>query len=238
MHRSGRRAALLVACLVLLAGCGRYANVIPGQPPSPAHGPAVHVVSTGETLYSISWQHGYDYHRVAEWNGINPPFVIQPGQRIRLTPPAAIPQGREPRQEASVKKVRTAAPPAGTSERVEWRWPTQGVVVKTFNDDARSKKGIEIAGALGQPVNAAADGRVVYSGDGLTGYGNLVIIRHDDTFLSAYAFNSRLLVEENDSIRGGQTIAEMGAYGGKPRLHFEVRRQGRPVDPLRYLPPQ
>jgi lipoprotein NlpD len=116
-------------------------------------------------------------------------------------------------------------------------WPARGPILGTF-DDAKNK-GVNIGGAAGDPVNASADGRVVYSGNGLRGYGNLIIIKHDATFLTAYAHNRALMVKEGDAVTKGQKIAEMGnSDSDRVMLHFEVRRQGKPVDPLTYLPPQ
>ncbi|WP_238214353.1 peptidoglycan DD-metalloendopeptidase family protein [Caballeronia novacaledonica] len=116
-------------------------------------------------------------------------------------------------------------------------WPARGPILGTF-DDAKNK-GLNIGGAAGDPVNASADGRVVYSGNGLRGYGNLIIIKHDATFLTAYAHNRALMVKEGDAVTKGQKIAEMGnSDSDRVMLHFEVRRQGKPVDPLKYLPPQ
>ena len=116
-------------------------------------------------------------------------------------------------------------------------WPVRGPILGTF-DDAKNK-GLNIGGAAGDPVNASADGRVVYSGNGLRGYGNLIIIKHDATFLTAYAHNRALMVKEGDAVTKGQKIAEMGnSDSDRVMLHFEVRRQGKPVDPLKYLPPQ
>jgi lipoprotein NlpD len=116
-------------------------------------------------------------------------------------------------------------------------WPARGPILGTFDDAAN--KGVNIGGATGAPVIASADGRVVYSGSGLRGYGNLIIIKHDATFLTAYAHNSALMVKEGDAVTKGQKIAEMGSSDSdRVMLHFEVRRQGKPVDPLKYLPPQ
>ncbi|EDT00062.1 peptidase M23B [Burkholderia ambifaria IOP40-10] len=116
-------------------------------------------------------------------------------------------------------------------------WPVRGPLLNGF-DDAKNK-GVNIGGTSGEPVKAAADGRVVYSGNGLRGYGNLIIIKHDATYLTAYAHNRALMVKEGDAVTKGQKIAEMGnSDADRVMLHFEVRRQGKPVDPLKYLPPQ
>ena len=125
--------------------------------------------------------------------------------------------------------------PDGAEERVDWTWPATGKVVATFN--GASSKGVDIAGRLGDPVYASAPGKVVYSGEGIPAYGKLVIIRHNGTYLSAYAHNSQILVKEGQTVTKGQKIAEVGSSGSEsPRLHFEIRRLGKPVDPLQYLP--
>jgi lipoprotein NlpD len=120
--------------------------------------------------------------------------------------------------------------------KITWRWPTGGNIRNRF-DPSGGKKGLDIEGKMGQPIYAAAGGKVVYSGDGLIGYGNLIIIKHDSTYLSAYGHNRRLLVKEGSEVKQGQKIAEMGDSGKQGViLHFEIRRDGKPVDPLRYLP--
>lgn len=240
MHGPGRFIGCLIAFSFLLSACGgRYASYTPARI---LENPDSHVVSAGETLYSISWQYGYDYRRVAKWNGIDSPYTIYPGQRIRLTAAPAPRRDGEPEGESKVTKVRPpqtgGEQPRASSAVIKWRWPTEGEVVRTFKENARGKKGIEIAGKDGQPIRAAASGRVVYSGNGLKGYGNLVIIKHDEQYLSAYAYNSQLLVEENDSVEHGQQIAKMGAGADGAALHFEIRRTGRSVDPLTFLPQQ
>ena len=126
-----------------------------------------------------------------------------------------------------------------SEEGLDWSWPAQGRVIGRFGEG--SNKGVDVAGKSGDPVLAAAGGRVVYAGEAMRGYGKLVIIKHDNTYLSAYAHNSKILVQERDNVKRGQKIAELGdtdTEAGKPRLHFEIRRQGKPVDPLKYLPPR
>ncbi len=119
----------------------------------------------------------------------------------------------------------------------QWQWPAQGPIIARFQGATGLNKGVDIAGDLGQPVLAAASGQVVYAGTGLRGYGKLLIIKHNDTFLSAYAHNDRLLVGEGDQVKAGQRIADMGSSGtSRVKLHFEIRREGTPVDPLNYLP--
>jgi lipoprotein NlpD len=142
-------------------------------------------------------------------------------------PPTAKPEAPPP---AAAKPE-----PDGTDERVDWTWPAAGKLAATFN--GASNKGIDIVGRAGDPVHASAPGKVVYSGEGIPAYGKLVIIRHNGTYLSAYAHNSQILVKEGQTVAKGQKIAEVGSSGSEsPRLHFEIRRLGKPVDPLQYLP--
>lgn len=294
------RAAVLAACVLNgLAGCaslapdgtarpepsGPAAPVVsrraPAEPTSAtavASAAGTHVVSAGETLYAIAFRHGLDYRELARLNGIASPYVIRPGQRLRLvgarqreTAPAPAPQAAEtparpaPRLEREVVAAPVPRPtpvdatskPAGTQASsvqskppeaspepakagggagIRWQWPTEGKPSRS--PTALGQKGIEFLGSLGQPVRAAAAGEVVYAGNGLHGYGNLVIVKHDDVYISAYGNNQRLLVAEGSKVERGQPIAEMGAGGdGRASLHFEVRRHGRAVDPLQYLPP-
>jgi lipoprotein NlpD len=152
-------------------------------------------------------------------------------------PPAvAVPKPEAPPPVAAVKpEAPPAAGPDGADERVDWAWPATGKVVATFN--GASSKGVDIAGRAGDPVYASAPGKVVYSGEGIPAYGKLVIIRHNGTYLSAYAYNSQILVKEGQTVAKGQKIAEVGSSGSEsPRLHFEIRRLGKPVDPMQYLP--
>lgn len=148
-------------------------------------------------------------------------------------PPAAVATAEAPPVAAAVSAPDSVRAEAG----VEWSWPTSGRIIGRFGEG--TNKGVDLAGRQGDPVLAAAGGRVVYAGEAMRGYGKLVIVKHDSTFLSAYAHNSKILVQERDTVKRGQRIAELGdtdAEAGKPRLHFEIRRQGKPVDPLKYLP--
>lgn len=212
-----------------------------------------HRVREGETLYSIGWEYGYDYRTLAKWNHIDAPYVIQPGQWLRISPPEegmTAAQG-PPRQTSSdgsstpspghaSAKVARAEPPVhqgSPTSGIRWTWPAKGKLLMRFSSHHLNQKGLDIAGTMGEPVRAAAAGRVVYSGNGLKGYGNLVIIKHGPHYLSAYAYNSRLFVKEGDVVSGGQEIAAMGKAGtDRVKLHFEIRHDGDPVDPLDYLP--
>jgi lipoprotein NlpD len=129
------------------------------------------------------------------------------------------------------------AAPVASGSALEWRWPTQGQVIGRYVNGDPTQQGINIGGKAGQPVLAAGDGVVVYSGAGLVGYGELIIIKHSNEWLSAYAHNRRRLVAEGTKVKAGETIAEMGRTGAiRDMLHFEIRRNGKPVDPLQYLP--
>ena len=214
--------------------------------------PGYYTVRSGDTLIRIGLDQGQNWRDVARWNGIENPNLIEVGQVLRVVPPpevaaaAARPApppeaGRPaPRPEAAGSAPAQPASPAPVAvagdEAVDWMWPAAGTVVASF-DEPRGVKGLAIGGKAGDPVMAAADGRVVYAGSGLRGYGNLVIVKHNNTFLTAYAHNQALLVKEDQAVRRGQKIAEMGSTDAdRVKLHFEIRRQGRPVDPARLLP--
>lgn len=218
------------------------------------------MVGKGETLFSIAWAYGFDYRDLARRNGLDRSYTIYPGQVLHLDiaagaadPPPVVaknpveppPANKKPTtasQAAAVKKP-VAPPPvqkkptAANTGAVSWRWPAAGKIIGRFSDSGTVNKGIDIAGNLGEPVTAASSGRVVYAGSGLMGYGLLIIIKHNDQFLSAYAHNRVLDVKEGDEVKAGQKIAEIGASGtDKVKLHFEIRRDGKPVDPEDYLP--
>jgi lipoprotein NlpD len=209
---------------------------------------AYRVVQPGDTLYSIAWESGRDHQDVARWNRIPPPYVIKPGQRLQLFPPSGAepaprPAPQPPPRPDIQKKPLPAKPapatprvPAVAARRLSWMWPAQGELLERFSANGPNK-GIDIAGKTGQPILAAEAGQVVYQGGGLRGYGQLIIIKHDDDFLSAYAHCDKIYVKEGNVIKRGQKIADMGSSGtDRARLHFEVRYRGAPVDPLDYLP--
>ncbi|VWC61523.1 family M23 peptidase [Burkholderia lata] len=231
-------------------------------PPAP---PGYYRVKPGDTLYRIALENGQNYRDIAAWNNLANPNQIEVDQLLRVSPQAgAAVAGTQVAAPIAGAAVATAplssgpaTPAAGTSSvttppaaaaassdtaavpsgPVTFAWPARGPVLNGF-DDAKNK-GVNIGGTAGETVKAAADGRVVYSGNGLRGYGNLIIIKHDATYLTAYAHNRALMVKEGDAVTKGQKIAEMGnSDSDRVMLHFEVRRQGKPVDPLKYLPPQ
>jgi lipoprotein NlpD len=221
-------------------------------------------VQRGDTLYSIAFRFGWDWKALAARNGIVEPYLIRVGQVIRFdgqpgsrapvvaSAPIATPVPvRPPITSTQTTPARPSATPQAPTRVVQasapiqpvqrsasgWLWPSNGPVIGRFSSNGSLNKGIDIGGELGQPVLAASDGSVVYAGSGLRGYGELVIIKHSDTYVSAYGHNRRLLVQEGQKVKAGQKIAEMGSTGtDRVKLHFEVRRQGKPVDPLQYLP--
>lgn len=313
----GRRAAILLP--LFLAACASnppapveerslgsersWHRVDPGSPP--VKGPT-HRVIGGDTVYGIAFKNGLDYRDLARWNRIGPPYRIDIGQVLRLTPhervdrvaeaelaaaiaaesspppkpttpvvvavarpPLPAPRPIEPPPPAppatitapaevpAVAAVSRPQPPGMpeentpipapvspppvpaatlTSGGIAWRWPTPGKVVGTFVSGDPTRQGVDIAGNAGDPVHAAADGTIVYSGNGLIGYGELVIVKHSPAYLSAYGHNRKRLVKEGDAVKAGQTIAEMGARGAREMLHFEIRKSGKPANPLEFLP--
>jgi lipoprotein NlpD len=217
------------------APVGSYSksNYKPKTPPS------VYNVQRGDTLYSISWRYGVDYKTLAKINNIKPPYTIYLGQKLKFKsswqPTTSSKQTTQ--KSSTTKSTTTNKSNATTTRSVTWRWPTSGNIISTFSAKGTGGKGINIAGKSGQNVIAAASGKVVYSGNGLPRYGNLLIIKHNDTYLSAYAHNKTLFVKEGEWVKGGQKIAALGRTGTqRDQLHFEIRRNGKPVDPLRFLP--
>lgn len=227
------------------------------SPDPAAPRPGTYIVKPGDTLIKIGLETGQNWRDIARWSNLENANVIEVGQALRVLPPGVEPGApvAQPVTPAAKAEVRPLAPiasapaasaaasaptvvaaaPKDPEEDLNWLWPANGPVLNGF-DDAKSK-GVAIGGKVGDPVLAAADGRVVYAGSGLRGYGNLVIVKHNSTFLTAYAHNQVLLVKEDQVVRRGQKIAEMGSSDAeRVQLHFEIRRQGKPVDPGRYLP--
>lgn len=215
-------------------------------------------VKKGDTLYAVSWRAGVDWKTLARWNGLKSPYTIYPGQLLRLKAPATTvsrksvssrPKGG--RKTATTRRSNRAAPstgsrsgstsakkkPAATTGRLHWQWPVKGRIISRFSKTDPDLDGIKIAGSPGRKIKAAESGTVVYTGSGLIGYGELIIIKHNNEFLSAYGHNSRLYVKEGQQVKKGQHISDMGSNSaGQYLLHFEIRRYGKPVDPLAYLP--
>lgn len=253
-----------VGCIVLvcLAGChhtpARVEDYSVSHVKRKLTSDGYYRVRRGDTLYAIAFSYGLDHRTVARWNGIPSPYVIYPGQKIRLSPPphrrtrhrtaakppppaktsTTVPSGKTARKPSvRAQPPRPAAAPALATDPKSWLWPSKGKILRGYVAGNPARNGLDIAGRQGQPVIATAPGKVVYSGNGLIGYGELIIIKHSERMLSAYAHNRVRLVQEGAQVKAGQKIAEMGRNNENiPLLHFEIRVRGKPVDPLRYLP--
>jgi len=243
-------AAVALLCMLVLAACSSTVVRTPGsagapKTSTPKPGASV-TVRRGDTLYRLAVNNGISPMDLALWNGISAPYTIYPGQRLWLYPRSgaqasrAASSGARSAQRPPVRP--TQAPPQPTAPApvrsgIAWRWPTDGQILNRYAAGDPTRQGIDIAGKGGQPVRAAADGVVVYSGAGLVGYGELVIVKHDEQWLSAYGHNRTRLVNEGARVKAGEQIAEMGNTGtAREMLHFEIRYNGKPVDPLQHLP--
>lgn len=209
-----------------------------------------YTVHPTDTLYSIAWRYGLDVRQLAAWNGLSKPYRVQTGQRLLLQAPLNQAPSSASAPVTPPKKIMTAkstaAPPvlpekltqtSKTVANIQWKWPASGRVLQKYRPKSLDRRGIDIEGQFRQPVVAAAAGKVVYSGNALQGFGHLIIIKHNDSFLSAYAHNHKRLVQEGQSIKVGQKIAEMGKNPeGKIGLHFQIRKNGKPTNPENYLP--
>lgn len=265
--RNVRRAGALMAGACVLAACttGTKAPVVDMSGPKPPESAPVgatgsapsYVIRPGDTLYSIARSHNMTWQDLARMNNITDPSQLRVGQSLQVNgqgaapsvvPPVTAVAQAEPIGGSGVEQrpldgastaPETPAPaasaPVANTSGIDWLWPASGRVIAGYNSGGN--KGVDIEGAVGEPVVAAADGVVVYSGSGLRGYGNLLIVRHNASFLSAYAHNSRLIAKEGQNVRRGEQIAELGQSDApSPRLHFEIRRGGTPEDPMKYLP--
>ena len=260
--RSGHRithALLIGIAVAVLGACSTTVVREPSAPsstrkPSQAKPGATVRVQRGDTLYGIAFRNGIDVNDLARWNNLGAPYTIYPGQSLNLFPgggsrpptTTGAAASNRPATGTATRPVpppapvtRPAATPVPASSGFAWRWPADGHLIGRFVAGDATKQGVDIAGSSGQAVRAAADGVVVYSGAGLVGYGELIIIKHSEAWLSAYGHNRKRLVNEGQSIKAGQQIAEMGRSGAsRDMLHFEIRHNGKPVDPLQYLPPR
>ena len=250
------RGATVVSAMPVLAS-PNVPLVKPPQGFENAGKPGYYTVKPGDTMTRIALESGQSSRDIARWSSVENPNKIEVGQVLRVVPPvpssmsSATAAGSAgvvtlPVTQGTVTATGNAAPPSSTTvtpvqvgggdDDVAWIWPTSGGPVLAGFDEVKNK-GLDIGGAIGDPIVAAADGRVVYVGAGLRGYGNLIILKHNNTYLTAYAHNKSLLVVEDQAVRKGQKIAEMGnSDADRVKLHFEVRRQGKPVDPAKYLP--
>ena len=222
------RLAILLLLATFLTSCGTRSYWQDSTP--------THIVRKGETLFSISWRYNESTANLARWNRLGDGSLIYPGQVLKLSGPAA----GNSRTQSPAPVSRPAPRPLPSipaQPPPKWSWPTNGRINVEFGAKPGTGTGVLINGKPGQAINAAASGRVVYAGGGLIGYGKLIILKHNDTYLSAYGYNTSLLVKENDQIDKGQKIATMGeGPERKPRLHFEIRRNGKPVNPRQFLP--
>ena len=283
------RVLLVIISLALLSACSYH-------PPAPIeehsdtmvkrqlNADGTYYVRSGDTLYAIAFGYGVDPRNVAKWNGISSPYVIYPGQKLRLSAPPAgsrssgsssgvqistvktpgrattktvsSPETSSQAKSAQTKSSQAKAAPVKSSptptassttaakpstvqsaDPKSWKWPTRGRLHRTFEAGDPARNGIDIVGKEGQAITASSGGQVVYSGNGLIGYGELIIIKHSEKMLSAYAHNKVRLVKEGDQVSSGQKIAEMGRNPSNEQLlHFEIRVRGKPVNPLTYLP--
>lgn len=218
------RLYIVILTIVFFLGC---------TPTIVEYTPRMHVVRAGETLQVIAWRYGLDVRNLSQWNRIEDPNLIFVNQQLNLIP-------RDGDRTVSVLRNSQQSELTSTQSVLpapSWLWPVKGPLLSTYGSDSGTGKGIGIGGEIGSGIRAAATGRVVYAGDGLIGYGQLLIIQHNPTYLSAYGHNDRLIVSEGDSVEQGQVIAAMGIGPGRqPQLHFEIRRNGGSVDPLAYLP--
>ncbi|UTW46178.1 peptidoglycan DD-metalloendopeptidase family protein [bacterium SCSIO 12696] len=255
---------LVLSLLLFISSCARHVTA----PISDRQvvGPDIvttHVVSSGETLYSIAWRFGLEHRKLAAVNGIRAPYTIFPGQRLNLdtskagthkvatapTPKASKPTSTKPVSKPAPKpiarKPQTPKPAANpqpvtrkpvTPKNWRWQWPVTGRLVRYYDVNKRFK-GVYLQAPQGRAVKAAAPGEVVYAGNGLHSYGPSIIIKHSDVYLSFYALNRKLLVKEGDRVSGGQKIAEVGGdLSNRNRIYFEIRRDGQSTDPIRLLP--
>lgn len=230
--------SILLCCA--LSSCATNTNEMNAAPvvsmkEIPKKNPVKHTVQVGETIYSIAWAYDKDYKDIAKDNNIAFPYILKSGQVLRLTSkpqPTKVakkaPSKPTPKQVSSVQSAKSG-----------WLWPVSGKVVQSFSDaKGNPHKGIDIVNQTGTPILATSAGKVVYSGDSLRGYGNLVILKHENDYLSAYAHNSELFVKEGQYVTRGQKIASMGSSESDfTKLHFEIRKNGQPIDPMDKLPP-
>jgi lipoprotein NlpD len=254
-----KRAAVLLVFLVACSTTQRPAPVVdrkqPARASTPASKPAPaavaegsYIVKKGDTLYSIALENGADYREIAAWNKLSDPTKINIGQVLRVTPPeeSRVQVGRAKLPERGEARPLDLPPPASSktpppqaskpeSSAADFIWPARGKVIAGFAEPRR--KGIDIDGKLGDPVIAAAAGRVTYTGTGIPGLGKLVVIKHDNGFITVYAHNKDILVKEQQAVKRGQKIAEVGnTDADRPKLHFQIRKGSAAVDPMRYLP--
>ena len=223
---------LMLAASLLLAGCS-----------STSDSGGTYTVKRGDTLYGISRTTGTSVRDLARLNNISPPYTIEVGQKLKLNGSSSTKTTKKKSSSTRTAAVTPSSavpqsswPPVG--QRC-WRWPTSGRIVQAYSNADGGNKGIDIAGKRGQPIYASAKGKVVYVGNQLRGYGNLIMIKHGEDFITAYAHNDTTLVRNGQDVKAGQKIGTMGSTGtDSVFLHFQIRYRATAIDPLRYLPPQ
>ncbi len=226
--------------IIFISGCARPLRIkLPPVTEGWRKASAVksaYVVQKTDTLYSIAWAFNVDYRYLIDINNLKSPYVLHRGQRLYIVSPAKSSikyRVQTKSQKEFARDTARAAPLSG------WLWPTSGKVIVNFNNKLGGNKGVDIAGSQGQPILACNNGVVVYSGTGIRSYGKLIIIKHNDDYLSAYAYNQEMLVVEGQKVKTGQKVATMGKNDeSRVALHFEIRRFGKPVNPILYLPPK
>ena len=234
-----RAKQILLLLIVVISGCSNYSAPIISREQPPSTRITKHQVAPGDTLYSIAWRYDLDVRRLARANGISQPYTILKGQVLSLNTkgvtlnsrPVSPPTQSRASSSRPATEVKSAPKPMVFSKNLVWQWPVKGSVVKGYSpEDLR--KGLSIKSKNGPDVRPAAPGTVVYAGDGLRGYGKLVIIKHSEILLSAYAHNDKILVKEGQSVKSTETISKLGS---KETLYFEIRKDGYPVNPSSYI---
>lgn len=231
------RLALYAIAILLLAGCSNKSKRDYATLPKGSYSDKTYTVQRGDTLYFIAWISNSEVSVLARLNKLRPPYKLDVGQKIQLSSSASSRRLTSTKRKSSNRVITQTVPPPGTNRC--WFWPTNGQVISKYSGADGGNKGIDIAGKRGQPVYASAKGRVVYVGNQLRGYGNLIMIKHSNDFITAYAHNDIMLVKNAQDVKAGQKIATMGSSGTNTlKLHFQIRYRATALDPLRYLPPQ
>lgn len=239
------RALIIVLLTFILTACSGSGGLAPvddraSKSRSAKRTGAWHTVRKGDTLFSIAFAHNRDYRQIAKINRIRSPYTIYPGQRLKMVASKSAKHSTRQsskKKPGSTKSTKKASKKTVSRSRIAWKWPTKGKVIRKYSSRAPRKKGIGIGGKAGQSIYAAARGKVVYSGNGLIGYGNLIIVKHNEIYLSAYAHNKRVMVKEGKVVKRGEKIATMGQNeNNTPMLHFEIRKNGKSVNPVKFLP--
>lgn len=231
------RLALYAMAILLLAGCSNNSNRDYAKLPKGSYNDTSYTVKKGDTLYFIAWISDSEVSDLARINKLKPPYRLEVGQKLRLDSSSSTGRLTSTKRKSSSTTLAKSTPPPSASRC--WRWPTSGQVISKYSTADGGNKGIDIAGKRGQPVYASAKGKVVYVGNQLRGYGNLIMIKHGEDFITAYAHNDTMLVNNGQDVKAGQKIATMGSTGTDTlMLHFQIRYRATALDPLRYLPAQ